>query len=91
MIKFNKPQNFNGREIRAELNAAGVEIIDSSESVLIDNNGDLWLDIAEAHKAKAATIVAIHNGTTIAPDLTIDQKLASVGLNVEDLKTALGL
>ena len=91
MIKFDKPQNFNGREIRAELNAAGVKIIDSSESVLIDNNGDLWLDIAEVDKAKAIPILAAHNGTIVAPEPTIEQKLASVGLNVEDLKTALGL
>jgi hypothetical protein len=91
MIKFNKPENFNGREIRAQLNTAGVKIIDSSESVLIDNNGDLWLEIDPQDEAKAKPIVVAHNGTTVTPEPTIERKLSSVGLNLEDLKEALGL
>jgi hypothetical protein len=91
MIKFDKPENFNGTEIRAELNAIGVQITDSYESVLIDNNGDLWLEIDPKDEAKAKPIVDAHNGTTVAPEPTIEQKLASVGLNLGDLKAALGL
>lgn len=88
MIKFNKPVNLNGTELKAELNAAGVKIVNSP---LIDEYGDFWLDIAEKDEAKAKPIVAAHNGTTTAAELTIEQKLASVGLNLGDLKTALGL
>jgi hypothetical protein len=88
MIKFDKPQNLNGTELLTELNDAGVRI---TESPSIDGNGDFWLDIAEKDEAKAKPIVAAHNGTTVAPEPTVAQKLASVGLSVEDLKAALGL
>lgn len=88
MIKFTKPTNLNGAELLKELNAGNVSI---TEPPLIDGNGDFWLDIAEADKAKATLIVTAHNGTTIAPNLTIVDKLASVGLSVTDLKEALGL
>lgn len=88
MIQFTKPANLNGTELLAELNAGGVAI---TQSPMIDGSGDFWLDIAEADKAKATPIVAAHNGTTIAPEQTIEDKLASVGLSLPDLKAALGL
>ena len=88
MIQFTKPANLNGVELLAELNAAGVAI---TESPMIDGAGDFWLNIAEADKAKATPIVAAHNGTVVAPEQTIEDKLASVGLSVPDLKAALGL
>ena len=88
MIQFTKPQNLNGAELLAELNAAGLLI---TNSPMIDGSGDFWLDIAEADKAKATPIVAAHNGTIVAPEPTIADKLASVGLSVPDLKAALGL
>jgi hypothetical protein len=88
MIQFNKPTNLNGTELLAELNAAGVSI---SELPLLDGSGNFWLEIAEADKAKATAIVTAHNGTTIAPDATISDKLAKVGLSIDDLKAALGL
>lgn len=88
MIKFNKPANLNGSELIAELNAAGVKITEAPE---LDGNGDLWLDIASKDQAKAEPVVAAHNGTTVASEPTVEQKLASVGLNLDDLKAALGL
>ena len=90
MIKFNKPINLNGAELRQELRNAKVDISDDSLSVR-EISGDLYLDIKPADQSKAETVVAAHNGTTIAPEPTIEDKLASVGLNLEDLKTALGL
>ena len=90
MIKFNKPNNLNGTELRQELNAAGVKITDKPLSVRVDNN-DLWLDISNKDEAKAQVVVDAHNGTTVAPEPTVADKLQSVGLNVEDLKAALGL
>jgi Fic family protein len=57
----------------------------------IDGNGDFWLDIDPADEAKAAAVVAAHNGTIVAPEPTIEQKLSSVGLSLPDLKAALGL
>jgi hypothetical protein len=88
MIQFTKPANLNGTELLAELNAGGVVI---TEPPMIDGAADFWLDIAEADTAKATPIVAAHNGTIVAPEPTLEKKLASVGLSVDDLKAALGL
>lgn len=87
MIQFTKPENLNGAELLAELKAGGVTI---SNWPMVEND-NFWLDVAEADKAKAKPIVAAHNGTMVAPEPTITDKLASVGLSVTDLKAALGL
>jgi hypothetical protein len=91
MIKFDKPTNLNGRELRQELRDAGIEINDSNKSVTVEGDGHLYLDIASSDQTKAITVVASHNGTTIPPEPTIADKLASVGLSIDDLKEALGL
>jgi hypothetical protein len=88
MIKFDKPINLNGAELRLELKQAGFTI---AEPPLIDENGDFWLDVKLTDKVEVAKIVAAHNGTTVAPELTIEDKLASIGLNLTDLKSALGI
>ena len=88
MIKFTKPVNLNGAELLNELKQANIDVIGLP---VVDGNNDFWLDIAEADKAKATPIVAAHNGTIIPPEPTIEDKLASVGLSVTDLKAALGL
>lgn len=88
MITFTKPENLNGKELLDELLAVGVVV----EGLPIDDGaGNLILNIASKDEAKAAAVVAAHNGTTIAPVPTIEDKLASVGLNLTDLKSALGL
>ena len=91
MIKFNKPKNLNGFELRNELNNAGIKINYGGSEVAIDEDGNFWLDISESDKVKAGSIVAAHNGTVIASEPTVVQKLASVGLSIDDLKDALGL
>jgi hypothetical protein len=91
MIKLNKPTNLNGTELRQQLNAAGVKISDEPSSVKEDAEGNLWLDIANKDEAKAKSVVAAHDGTIIAPEPTVADKLANAGLNLEDLKAALGL
>ena len=88
MIKFDKPENLNGTELLAELNAAGISI---TEIPTIDGDGKLWLNIAKKDETKARAIVDAHNGTTVAPEPTIADKLANAGLNLDDLKVALGL
>jgi len=90
MISFTKPTNLNGIELRDELNAGGVAISYDLDVMVVDGNGNLLLDISESDTAKATPIVATHNGTTVAPEPTIAQKLASVGLTIEELKAALG-
>ena len=91
MIKFDKPENLNGAELLDELAAVGIVLDLTTQAPLIDGNGDLWLDVKSSDKAKAELVVVAHNGTTIAPEPTIEQKLASVGLNLTDLKSALGI
>jgi hypothetical protein len=88
MIKFNKPANLNGAELIAELKNDGVTI---TEPPFIDGSGHLWLALNPKDQLKAQLIVADHNGTTVAPEPTIEQKLAKVGLTLSDLKVALGL
>lgn len=87
MIQFTQPQNLNGAELLDELKTAGVSV---QGLPLIDENGNFWLDIDPEDESKSALIVAAHNGTTIAPEPTIADKLASVGLSIEELKAALG-
>lgn len=88
MIKVTRPTNLNGSELIDELTAKGVKV---SGVPMLDGNGDLFLDIAEKDFAKAEEVLAKHNGTQIAPEPTIEQKLKSVGLSLDDLKAALGL
>ena len=91
MIKFDKPTNLNGSELLSELQAVGIVLDITTQAPLIDGNGDLWLDINQSDQAKVEAVVAAHNGTTVAPQPSIEDKLASVGLNLLDLKLALGL
>ena len=82
---FNRPVNLNGTELIAELAGEGLivsKIIDNSDGTI-----EFLVDDFEAAKK----IVANHNGTIKAPEPTIEEKLQSVGLSIDDLRTALGL
>ena len=83
MKKFTKPLNLNGTELINELFAANIivnEIIDFADGTIgFDTENELV----------AAAIVASHNGTVVPPEPTISDKLASVGLNFEELKAAI--
>lgn len=91
MIKIKNPINLNGSELRAELNAGGVAISDDYGAVSIDGNGDLWLEIADADKTKAVSIVAAHNGTTIVPDTSAAKAalLERLGITADEAKLLL--
>ena len=85
MAIFDKPKNLNGAELIDELAASGINV-----SEIIDlANGTIQFDTTDITKANE--VVEKHNGTVIAPKPTINEKLASVGLNLDDLKAALGL
>lgn len=85
MKTFNKPINLNGTELMAELAAVGIII----DKVFDLSNGTIGFQTD--NEIAAASVVAAHNGTTIAPEPTIADKLANVGLNLDDLKLALGI
>ena len=85
MKTFTKPKNLNGAELIAELAAVGI-IVDK-----VLDNADGTIGFETDNESAAAAVVAVHNGTTVAPEPTIEDKLASVGLNLTDLKAVLGL
>jgi hypothetical protein len=69
MIKFNRPQSLDGALLIEELTAAGVKVKSDSYGItapFIDGAGDLYLDIAAKDQAKAAEIVAAHQGSAVA-------------------------
>lgn len=90
MIRYDKPTNLNGAELKQELKTAGIVLIDEMNGLHVIGD-DLFINISENDAELALPIVHSHNGTVIAPEPTVEQKLASVGLNVDDLKSALGL
>ena len=90
MIKFNKPTNLNGSELLDELATVGIILDKFNEPPMLDGDNNLWLRIDPADEAKAKPIVDAHNGTIIPPEPTIEDKLASVGLSLDELKAALG-
>ena len=91
MIKFNKPENLNGAELVAELKAKNI-IVNEQTSPFVDGNGDFWLDIPSKDEAKAKPIVDAHNGTTVAPDRSVQRQaiLDRLGLTADEAKLLLG-
>lgn len=76
---FVAPLKINGAQLIDELKADDVYLV-----------GDRVFVIGDFSKEYAENIIAAHN--PLAPtEPTIEQKLASVGLSVNDLKAALGL
>lgn len=91
MISFDAPTNLNGAELLDELAEVGIVLDKLKQAPHLTVDGRLYLDISEKDKGKAESVISIHNGTIFAPELSITDKLASVGLNVSDLKTVLGI
>jgi hypothetical protein len=81
---YDKPANLNGAELKQELASSGIIV----DEVYDFGNNTIGL---ETDDDAAEAIIAAHNGNTIAPQPTISEKLASVGLSIDDLKSALGL
>ena len=87
MILFDKPINFEGVQFCDELEAVGV-VINRNTSPLIDGNGSLWLDINPTDTQKAQDVLNAHIPVPTS-EPTIADKLASVGLDFEELKAAI--
>lgn len=89
MIQFDKPENLNGFELVAELEAKGIKVI---EPLVIDGNGDFWIDINSKDQVKAKAVVAVHNGTVAPVDNTTAKAelLAKLGITEDEAKLLLG-
>lgn len=84
MKTFPKPINLNGTELIDELAVVGIVV----DKITDFANGTIGFNTD--NESAAAAIVAAHNGTTVAPQPTIEDKLASVGLSLDELRAALG-
>jgi uncharacterized iron-regulated protein len=85
MIKVNKPINL--KQLDIELNDLGLI------ATVNENKEIIEVGLAENNTATEAQLKTAINAHIALPEpeLTVEQKLASVGLNVGDLKAALGL
>lgn len=99
-MKCPKPENLNVNELVDEFASEGITVkgaeffngkIVRDNRFLINEDGFLHFELETGDEKKAAEIVANHNGTVVFIQSTIEEKLASVGLNLDDLKAALGL
>lgn len=89
MISFDKPRQFDGVQLCDELEAEGIAI-NRETSPRIDDNDVFWLDIDTVNAQKAQDVINKHKPKPrVEP--TIEEKLATVGLSLDDLKAALGL
>lgn len=84
MISFGIPEKLNGAQLLQELETAGII---SDIPMIADDL--LWLTITKAQESAAKTIVNNHVGVDTVP--TFEEKLASAGISLDELKTALGL
>ena len=95
MVQFNKPDSLNGAQLKKELNAAGVKIDYGVDSLSIDGDGILFLDIKSNDEAKAAAVIAAHIGVDTSNDKaaakqSAQAKLAALGLTEEEVASILG-
>lgn len=89
MISFDKPIALDGAQLCDELQAVGI-VVDRDKNPYVDGEGVLWLDIDAKDTQKAQNVLNAHVPKP-RPEPTVADKLASVGLNLDDLKAALGL
>lgn len=81
---------FNGTKFRAELKNLNIDLPDDKDAISI-SDGSLILKLDEKYRKTVEQALSNHDGTDITVELGINEKLASVGLNLDDLKVALGL
>ena len=82
---FDKPAQLNGAELKVELSKVGIDVTE------IFDFADGTIGFETDDQTKAAKVVKDHKGNTEAKEPTVADKLASVGLNLDDLRAALGI
>lgn len=84
MIGFDIPAKLNGEQLLEELKKAGI-----LSDIPVITEGKLWLSIKSSEESLAADIVAHHVGITHVP--TIEDRLKAAGIELNELRLALGL
>ena len=92
MAIFSKPDNLNGAQLRKELKAVGVTFTDEFETILLNENNELIIEIAKTDEQNAKQVIEKHKGIDI--DLikakeSAQAKLAALGLTADEI-AALG-
>lgn len=81
------PSTLDGALLVSELNAAGIEV--GEFGVRDEGDGSIWVG-TDAPLDDVLAVVQAHNPPQPVPPTPLE-KLESVGLTVEDLRTLLGL
>jgi hypothetical protein len=84
-MEFIKPERFNGATFQKECDLAGISIIsffDNGEGVLI-------VEADSKTEKKIVDILANHDGSDTSP--TTLEKLELAGIDIDELRAALGL
>jgi len=92
MIKIEIADVFNGKQLIQEMQEAGVilyENLAGITAVVKEANGEIFIPTSEEF-AELAQQVATNHVAVFQEDTVMD-RLASVGLSIDDLKSALGL
>jgi len=86
VIKFSLPEELNAEQLVNEIEENGISI-NRDELPLIDGNKDFWLAVDE--KDREAVQAVLDNHKAVFKQPTIEDKLASVGLSLDELKAAI--
>lgn len=86
-MEFIKPRNLDGNLLEIELKDIGISLPPRSITVIGDF---LYLDVDEDQKELVQQILDNHVPKP-RPEPTVAEKLQSMGLSLEDLKSAFGL
>ncbi len=84
-MEFTKPNPFNGTTFNNELEFSKIKI----KSFYDDGQGHLVIDADEKLSTAIQGVLNQHDGSPTPP--TILEKLESSGINLEELRIALGL
>jgi len=82
-MEFTKPKSLNGTQLKSELLNKGIEV----ETINDLGDGMISFAVPSDKETTAEKIVSAHVGIDTVP--TITEKLASIGLDLDQLKAAL--
>jgi hypothetical protein len=89
-MELTLPKQFNGTTFRKELAVLGVVLPDTKSAISISDS-KLFIEVDDNELPLVIEALKNHNGSDVVIELTTTEKLASVGLSIDDLKAALGL